>query len=508
MWNRVLAVFRAGFEGQWGRGAWPVAPLIMHGSISAVLCGLARSELQPFGYALFALSVSAALIAIPLLGEFGILLRSDPAAEWIEAQPIRRVELRLGHTLLALLLLGALVASALLPAALLGPPQMEWPARIGLIAAGSAQALFLLAMILCIQSALGQRAEGLLVLCQTVIVAGVVIGIVAGLRYVPRLAHLASPSDASPMLVFLPPAWFAAVLFEHTRAAGAIWTWAAWIAGAASLAALVFAPLPRTQRTPRAGFGLALLLRPLRAAASRWWVRANERASFDLVFDALPLERDFVLRTYPMLGIPLALIIAGARGSDVSERDAMLAVLLFIPATYLPILLVHVPATASPGARWILETAPLPRTAIDNGAFKAVALRFLLPLYAMIAAIAAAQGGIHVVVRLALPAALLALIIMRKLYPMCVEELPLSVAPGDITAKLDWTGTLLMLGIGLTVLALVALKYVDSVAAGLTCAAVLIGIEWLLDRTASASTPTTASTPNQPSSERPNRPSR
>jgi hypothetical protein len=482
VWNRVLAVFRAGFEGQWGRGAWPVAPLIMHGSIAAVLCGLARSELQPFGYALFALSLSAALIAIPLLGEFGVLLRSDPASDWIEAQPIRRIELRLARTLVAMLLLAALVLSALLPAALLAPAAMEWYTRIGMIAVGGLQAIALLAAILCMQSVLGERAEGLLVLCQTVLVAGVVIGIIAGLRYVPRLAHLSSPSDASPLLAFHPPAWFAALLFAHARAAGAIWSWAGWVAGVASLLALAFAPVPRVQHSPRAGFGLALLLGPLRAAASRWWVRANERASFHLVFDALPLERDFVLRTYPMLGIPLALIIAGARGADPSERDALLAVLLFIPATYLPILLVHVPATATPAARWILDTAPIPRAAIDNGAVKAVALRFLLPLYVLLSAVAIAQGGIDIVLRLALPAAILAHIILRQLYPMCAGDLPLSVAPTDIAAKLDWTGTLLMLGIGLTVLALVALKFVDSVGIGLACSTLLLAIEWMLDR--------------------------
>ncbi len=479
----MLAIFRAGFAGQWGRGAWPVAPLIMHGSIAAVLCGLARTELQPFGYALFALSVSAALIAIPLLGEFGVLLRSDPAADWIEAQPIRRVELRIGRTLVALVLLFALVLSALVPAALFAPSSMEWSVRLGLIAVGSLQAVFLLAAILCVQSLLGRRAEGLLVLLQTVLVAGVVIGIVAGLRYVPKLAHLASPSDASASLAAHPSAWYAASLFERARAVGPLWMWAAWIASAASFLALAFAPLPRARAT-RASFGLTLLLRPLRSVASRFWVRADERASFHLVFDALPLERDFVLRTYPMLGIPLALILAGARGADAEERDALLAVLLFIPATYLPILLVHVPATSSPAARWILDTAPIARGAIENGALKAVALRFLLPLYVLLSVVATAQGGFDVVSRLALPAALLALIVLRKLYPMCAEDLPLSVAPTDIEAKLDWTGTLLMLGIGLTVLSLVALKFVDSAWVGLLCAAGLLAIERMLDRAA------------------------
>ncbi len=40
-------------------------------------------------------------------------------------------------------------------------------------------------------------------------------------------------------------------------------------------------------------------------------MRKGERGTFDLVWDALPLEREFVLRTYPMFGIPLAFLVAG-----------------------------------------------------------------------------------------------------------------------------------------------------------------------------------------------------
>ena len=36
MAQRIRALLRAGFQSQWGSGAWPVAPLVMHGSLSFV----------------------------------------------------------------------------------------------------------------------------------------------------------------------------------------------------------------------------------------------------------------------------------------------------------------------------------------------------------------------------------------------------------------------------------------------------------------------------------------
>src|SRR5882672_8938061 len=113
MWNRVFALFKAGFDAQWGRGTWPVAPLVVHGSIAATFALLVRDVLPPYAYALFMLSLATALIALPLLGDFGFLLRADPAREWIEAQPARAFELRVARTLLVMLLAGALATSAL-----------------------------------------------------------------------------------------------------------------------------------------------------------------------------------------------------------------------------------------------------------------------------------------------------------------------------------------------------------------------------------------------------------
>src|SRR5262245_44358132 len=134
--RRTLAVFRAGFEATWARGSWPVGPLVMHGSLSALLCGLVRDVLPPYAYALFALLLAGATLALPLLGEFGVLLRADRAADWIEAQPVRRVELRVARLLLIATSIFALSGAALLPAALLAPEGVGIAGRAAIFGAG------------------------------------------------------------------------------------------------------------------------------------------------------------------------------------------------------------------------------------------------------------------------------------------------------------------------------------------------------------------------------------
>lgn len=485
--RRILALFRAHLAAQWGSGAWPAAPLVMHGSAAAVLCGLVAGLLPPYAYALVALSASAALISLPLLGEFGALLRNDPAAGWVEALPVRRAEIRIARTLLLLVSIGALAFAALLPAALFAPPEAGLAGRLALVAAGFAQAVFLAAGLLALQSALGERAEALLVLAQTLLIGGVVLGFTSGLRHVPALAGVTTPDAASPLLAFFPPAWFALVLAPDGTT-NASWSAAPWLALIAAAVVLAFAPLPPATRARRTGGVLSLLLSPLRALATRVWVRRAERAPFDLVFDALPLEREFVLRSYPMIGIPLAFLVAGASGEPGRTRDGLLAVLLFTPATYLPILLVHVPASASAAARWLLDTAPIGEAEIAAGGRKAVAVRFLVPLYVLLFLLTWSQAGLEFAVRLALPGGLLSLLLLRRLYALCVEGPPLSVPADEVTARLDWTGTLLMLAIGLTVVAVLALTYVTTVAHGLVLSGLLIGAEVLLERRGTART--------------------
>jgi hypothetical protein len=448
--------------------------------VAAVLCGLASGSLPPFAYGLFALAVSGPLIALPLLGDFGPLLRSDPSAEWVEALPVTRGELRLARTLLVLFAVFVLSLAALLPAAWFAPDSAGFSGRIALVGAGLGQSILVAAFLLALQSTLGERAETLLVLLQTVLVVGIVLGVAVGLRLLPRIAGLATPVGSE--LGFLPPAWFATVLVPPGEALPWIWRAAPWASAAAALVLLALCPLPKPPRARATGGWLAFLLAPVRALAGRTWVRRDERPAFDLVYDALPLEREFILRTYPMIGIPLAFLLAGSRGESDAMREGLLALLLFTSAAYLPILLVHVPATASAEARWILETSPLAPDSHARGAVKAVAIRFLLPLYALLFVLAWTQTDLGFALRIALPAGILSSILLRVLYAKFVKELPLSVAPDEIEARLDWAGVLTGLGIGLTLVAILAVRFVTNLGVGIAVAAALLVIDRVLDR--------------------------
>jgi len=463
MSGRIRALLRAGFQSQWGSGAWPVAPLVMHGSLSFVLCALFADVLPLYGYSIFALALSGGLLLLVLLGEFSSLLQADEAGEWIDAQPVRPLELRIARTLLVFSLLGVLALASLLPAAFF-LPHASLGERAWLVIAGLEQVVFLSAALITLQSLLGARAEGVLVAIQTLLLGAIVLGVVMG----PRLAR--DFTGAESWTSMFPPAWFA------RRGLGAL------AATLLALLALLFLPAPRARSGSSGSTPLGLLLAPLRALAARLWVRRDERASFELVWEALPKEREFVLRTYPMLGIPLAFLVAGASDSEGWKREGLLALLCFTPAVYLPVLLVHVPASRSADARWILDSAPVSAGALASGARKALALRFVLPLYALLFALAWSQTSLDFALRMAPAGFLVSLLVLRPLYAQLVRDPPLSVLPERIETRMDWSGPLMGLALLLTIAAVLALQFVTSVPIALGVCAALAAALALQDR--------------------------
>ncbi|TDJ67783.1 MAG: hypothetical protein E2O39_14190 [Planctomycetota bacterium] len=500
MGHRILSIVRAHLAGEWfGKGGvnLPIAPFFFHAFPALVLCGIARSELSLFGYAVFALSIPLALTTLPLLGELGPLLRADPAAEWIGAQPVRPFELRAARVFTLAILLGGLALGSLIPAAALAPASFDLTARVLLVLAGLAQTAFVAALLLWIQALLGGRAEAALVAVQTVLLCAVILGAVLGLQTLPRLAQLAGPSEA---LALYPPAWFATILLPAPIAVGGGAFWAA--VGAIAVSALTFAlaPFPPAPLASRARSPIAVLLYPFRRLATALWVRRDERASFDFVYDALPLERDFVIRTYPLIAVPLAFLLLGAT-AETARGEGLFAVLLFTPATYLPILIAHVPATATPEARWLIDTSPVSERAERGGALKAVAVRFLLPLYILLTLLTALLGGTALAMRLALPGAVAAFVVLRYTWGQCTDAPPLSRAPKELGTAWNerWTTMLFALAIVMTGLAIATWQLVESPAVGVGIAALVVGIEVAAARAArrapGASSPGTAPGP-------------
>lgn len=426
----VNALFRAQWRNQWAGGAWPVAPLLVHGAISGLLCALVSTTLTTGTYCVFALGLSAALLLVALLGDYAPLFAEDEALEWIETQPVRDIERRVARVLLMLAMVSLLALASLLPAAVL-LPDADRLERAGLIGAGLGQALLLCAAILAITNALRGRASVLLILVQTLLVTVAVLSLILS----PGIARtLATQAGAfAGAWAWLPP-----VVFAQSPAL-------AWGLTALALIAVVLVPPSASRESSATSGPLDLIVRPLRGLIGRTWVRRNERAGYEFVLDALPREREFVLRTYPMLGIPLALLYAGS--GDARSPEALLTLLLFAPPVYLPVLLAYVPGSRSHAARWIFDCSPCSALDLHAGARKALALRFVLPLYLVLGAISAWMAGVEFALRVTPLALLTTLLFLKPLYGKLVSDLPLCVAPDRILARMDWAG--LLMGVAL-----------------------------------------------------------
>ncbi len=485
MWNRIGILAGVRLGALWRTAFVQVAPLWLHAVLATGFAALVRADLGPQAFATALLALSALLVTMPLVGELGLVLRTDPAREWVEALPLRTIEARLARTVVLLSALGALALASLLPAALLAPKDVGWSYRPLLVLAGLAQTLAIAGPVLVLQGLLRGPARGLLVLAQTGMVTLGVVGALIGLRHVAGLRVLDEPWRALPRA---PMAWFATwtgALDDPIARTAALLAAGLF---AFAIAVLLLAPPPAESEPPRGGSGL--LERALagpRALVARMLVRADERAAYDLVFDALPREREFALRTYPLLGIPIAFLLLGAAGGGGDlERSALLALLLFVPVVLFPVLLVHVPATATPEASWLLETAPVSERAVAAGARKAVAVRFLLPLFVALFALALSREGLEFTLRLWPPALAVNLLVLRLLWPRCVVATPLSQAPDELQTPGDLGGTLLGLAFALTLLAAAAHALIPSPLVGIALAVGVLGLDALLARSSPA----------------------
>lgn len=477
--SRTWHLLRARLE-MTRRSGWPVPALVFLAALGAVSSLLVRDLLPAGPFVLAGLSVGGLVLTFPLLADLGALLRHDEAVEWVASLPARASERTLARALHVLALLGVLTLAWFVPWALLAPEGFSLASRLALPLLGLAQALFLTAGWAWIQQLLLSRWPALLLGIETVLVVLVTVALAQILGHLPELARWA-PED--PALAGFPPTWFALPLARGGWSAGLPLAIAA-----ASLTALGFLPEGATlpPHPPRRRPGV---LRPILRLAERFWVRPDELGPFDLVCTALPREREVALRTYPMLGIPLAFLwvsVGGARASEAAWRSDLLALLLVTAGVYLPLLLTHVPLTETAAASWILRTAPISPRAVTGGAIKALFARWLLPLYTVVLVLGLLFGQGELLVRLWLPAVLLGLLLLRFLYPRCVRELPLSVPPEALRGDVDWAGVMLPLAVGLTLLAVVANRSL-GIAGALLATGVLGTLETLLEHRQSRS---------------------
>ncbi|MEX1025825.1 MAG: hypothetical protein WD226_12200 [Planctomycetota bacterium] len=434
------------------RAGLPWLASTTRGLATAVLLGLVRDALPPFAYGVFAATILAAWVAFALVGEWAHLLRATDEEDWLAALPATALDRRVARTLhvvelvLMLALPSALIAAALAPGVGLVERAVFALALLGCAIATAA----LFAVLILFFSG---RLEGLWMTLQALGLGAFVIGLLEALGSLERLASLPEIGAATaPFLWLVPPAWFAAPLGSGDVA---WWRFALpllpTLAGAGALASL---PAARAERSVAGGW-LGALLSPLRALAARTWVRSRERATFELVYHALPREREVVLRSYPLVALPLVFLVLGVAGSDETRTQAdFLAVVQFGAALYLPILMTQVPVSRSFAAAWLLEAAPARAADLQLGALKAVVVRFVVPLYLVFAVLTWSLRGLESVPRLTLPAFAIATLAVVHLWPLCVARTPLSVAPDQFAPPTDWYALLLGWTMGLTFLAI------------------------------------------------------
>jgi hypothetical protein len=441
--ERIWILIRARLAGEWfsDKGARaPVAPMLLVAAMTALSAGLVRDALDPYPYVIAMLTLALGLTAIPLLGELAPLLREDPAEQWIAAQPVRPIELRAARIGTLLAILYALTLACLVPAAWLAPTEATWLMRFGFVGIGLVQATVMAAFLLGIQVVLGERAEGLLVAVQTMIMLGLIAGLLSALGKLPELAAIEGPTG---LVAWVPIAWFALVAHTDPGAFPAALALGSGIIIAATIL-LAFAPFPpsstaRSTRTP-----IGLLCAPLAALLEHTWVRREERAVYRFVYDALPAERDFVVRVYPLLITPLAFLLLGAETETLHGRG-LLAILLFAPAMYLPVLLMYVPTTATPAARWVVEASPLDPRVEDVATIKAIFVRFLVPFEVVLGVVVASLGAPGMALRLAPAALVYGAVVLRTCYSDMCTARPLSAPAAELGSAFDGGGGGLMI---------------------------------------------------------------
>lgn len=477
--RRILVLLGSRIAAQQGGSAFPAAPLLMLSFVSAAVCLVVRDATGPFAFGVVVLSVAAALIAVPLLGDLSALLTSDETGDWIRALPVRSIEIHIARALHLLIALTVLTTGALAPALLFVPKNFDGWMRLKLFAAGQAQSVCIAAALLAAQSLLRGRAHALLVALQSALLVLALVGTVAGLELVPQMREWTGPG-ALDALRWYPPAWFAAPLADD--ALGRSWSGFALGGSLLALIAVLTVPAPPATTASAGSTLVGALLAPLRRLLARVWVRGRERATFEWVFDALPREREFVLRAYPLLAVPLGFLLLGSNAPGAGSNRDMLALLLFIPGAYVPLMIAHTPGSSSHRARWILDTAPVARGELENGAFKAVAARFIAPLYVLLIVLGCLQGRWEFTLQLAGPALLACLIATRTIWRVCVVDLPLSTPHEKLYINNDWLGVLAVLAFVLMMLALASTRWLASWPASLATIAVLATIERVLDR--------------------------
>lgn len=374
--------------------------------LSVIACAVLFARVDAFFFALVNLGVSMLVIGTSLIVEFNEVVMSEDDLNVIGHQPIplrtysaARLTNLLGYVLLMT------VALNLFPAIIgLGLRDTGWMYLPAYLVSAFLGNLAVVGLLLLLYTAgTGGRPRNavreVLAWTQTVLIMVAFYGGQMVFRDSQDRLETAAYNLPDWMMV-LPPAWLAHFVDSTApTSAGVRW----WIPGAGVLINMALWALVMKRvsvayaRMQPAGAAwqratLPALREPgrLGGALSNWLTRSRtERAAFWLCTTMLKRDQDLRMRSWPALGVVIALVtlglFSGQLGDPFTSTSLAMSVLsiavIYLLAYPLPTIIHNLNFSRDYAASWLLWSAPVAdRVAFAEGMRKAVTYRIMLPL--------------------------------------------------------------------------------------------------------------------------------
>jgi ABC-type transport system involved in multi-copper enzyme maturation permease subunit len=350
------------------------------------------------------------MLAMALVTDFINLLMHPADADVLATRPVTDRTLLLARVVHVGLYLGLLIGSFSLGPWLLGGLAQGAPAwwiafpLSALLAALLAFTVILAVFLAALRVCSAERVRGLILGAQVLMTIVIVGGYQLAAAALENEGLRTWLSEEKPAMLALPPFWFggltAAMLSEASplrlalsAAAVAVPTLlavaVARLAGRGFVTGLV--ALGRSEST-----GVAVgRPGPLRRLGHLLVAPGVERAGFDLFLGMAHRDRQFRMRVYPMLVLPIVFLLAFAVRASHGGRGGNLWLWgSYLPAVYSFSILMQLRFSDTPRARWIFAATPIEHHGLLlSGVVKALCFCFLLPWLLVVLGLASILSG-------------------------------------------------------------------------------------------------------------------
>jgi len=365
-------------------------------TLSTIVAALLFTSASPGQFLFFTTSLSMVFTATAVIGELagGLFHPLDLAVTGhLPVSGFTRFVARFTELVAALLVLT--LNLNLTPAILFGfmatsasGPLLGAAAPFVVLAAGFCAALFTAGVCLVVYSLLARvlttaQFQGAL-LYLNIFVSLAILGLLCNIGRLIKASATVTDGAGGDQLLF-PPAWFsgsvlallglpggtsASVLFAAVGLCAALLPLLAVAVGSESL----LSALSGSRRAARAKSAPGTMM----GLFEKLFVRADEKTAFEFTAVHLARDRGFRLKAYPILGVPILMMVI----SLFESKDPLFFILLlYLMNLYLPLVVSFLPFGDHFRAGWIFDALPAERPgSFARGAEKAFVYRIMLPL--------------------------------------------------------------------------------------------------------------------------------